>query len=91
MRRLRETLLGNTLMTELDISIFENLEQCAHISLGEIAQREEKAIAKGKLVVKENITAEQRQKRHDELRGRNTVDVDALPRIVTKPGQTWHK
>ena len=40
--------------------------------------------------MKENITAEQGQKRHDELRGRNTVDVDALPRIVTKPGQTWY-
>jgi hypothetical protein len=50
-----------------------------------------KAIAKGKLVVKENITAEQGQKRHDELRGRNTADADALPRIVTKSGQTWYK
>jgi hypothetical protein len=38
MRHLRDTLLGNTLMTELDISIFENLEQCARISLSEIAQ-----------------------------------------------------
>jgi hypothetical protein len=65
-------------MTELDISIFENLEQCARVSLSEIAQREEKAIAKGKLAVKENITVEQRQKRHGELRGCNMVDVDAF-------------
>lgn len=74
-------------MTELDISIIEDLEQCARINLGEIAQREENAIAEGKLVVKENIATEQRHKRHDEPRGRNTVDVDALPRIVTRPGQ----
>jgi hypothetical protein len=84
MRRLRDTLLGNALMAEPDISIFENLEQSARINLGEIAQREEKAIAKGKLAVKENITAEQRGKiatmSHEAT---NTVDVDALSRIVT--------
>jgi len=91
MRRLRDVLLRNTSLPELDVSIFENLEQCAHISLKEIAQREDKAIAKGKAVFKEDITEGWRQERLDELRGPNMVDMVALLNIVGKDGVSGTK
>jgi len=87
-RRFRDTLLEKTLMSEIDISIFENLEQCARVSLAEIVQREQKATAQGKLVVKGDIAADNIPKRHDEPQCRNTIDVDALLRVIAKPGKS---
>lgn len=56
MRRHRDRLCANTSIPQIGISIFENLERCAEFTLGEIVQREDNAIAKGKTVFKEIIT-----------------------------------
>lgn len=58
MRGLRDRLCANTSMPQIDISIFENLKQCAQINLGDIAQREDMAIAKGKTVIREEVSEE---------------------------------
>jgi hypothetical protein len=67
MHRLRDRLVANTSIPPIDISIFESLERCTHFSLGDIAQREDKVIAKRKTLFKEEISEEQGQERHDHL------------------------
>jgi len=54
-------------MLPIGISIFESLERYVHFSLGDIAQREDKVIAKRKTLFREEISEEQRQERHDHL------------------------
>jgi hypothetical protein len=84
MRRLRDRLCANTSIPQIDISIFESLEQCAQFTLGEIAQREDNVIAKRRTVFKEAITKEQAEERRGHMHHHHRAQTGALLDIITK-------